>query len=316
MHADGVAHERHPVGDRGLVVGLAVLVLVESDEGRVACFGIQAEDARWGCISGVRVARDAAALPDEVARRVVVARVLFGQVDVAIGAPIGLAHAAPGCGGTLERNLDIADLLVGYGVLEQLHELRLIAHPAVGAAAHGDGLAVGAGVGPLAAYGVDMRLGELVHPLPHGFRVERWVQRLIEGDPLSELRAVERGDDGAPHLEVDVRPNEFVGTVDRMLKFLLRGAAGKGSEAALGQLDARGEGRHGHERRAIDGVFVQLAVGEGLCEGERTGLGIESTGRIESSHARRVELIDCRVEAGQEGIAIECLGKLDFVELR
>ena len=128
MEADHVALKRHPVAHRTLVFGLAGLGVLGSDQGAAAVVAVDLPDALGRGVLA-RLARDKVGLPNDISALVIVARVLFGQVDVDIRLPVGLSLCGKGVGLLGVLDLDFASLLVVNGVLDLLGERAAVDGP-------------------------------------------------------------------------------------------------------------------------------------------------------------------------------------------
>lgn len=123
-----VALKRHPVAHRALVFGLTGLGVLGSDQGAAAVVAVDLPDALGRGVLA-RLARDKVGLPNDISALVIVARVLFGQVDVDIRLPVGLSLCGKGVGLLGVLDLDFAGLLVVNGVLDLLGERAAVDGP-------------------------------------------------------------------------------------------------------------------------------------------------------------------------------------------
>ena len=311
MKAHGTADEGHPVIDVGDVDGLSGLWIFFAGELNVALLVVNGVNAGRRRIALIGIARNDARLPFEVAVCIVVARVLLGKVDVDIGTPIGLACIGVFCSGLLGGDVDIARLLVGNGVLDHLGEGHLVADPAIGAAADGDLLAIRARVGALAAGGIELGHGEVVNPFGKLIVVERGVERVVEGDPLAHLGAVERSHSGSAHLEIHVDAEQLICCVAGLLELFVGGASG---ERLVGRI-VKGAGGlsvlDGFRCRLCYRIGIYALARTRLFDGELAGIGVIGAGGIEGAGSVLVEGIDGGGELLVKGVlVVGCLGCL------
>ena len=259
----------------------------------VVAVGVEHEDAaRRVVVLGV-VAAHEVSLPDDVARVVVEAGMLLGEVDVDVAvAPVALARIGYGARGLLGGDVHGRGGAGLDGGGELRHERGLVGGPAVVVAVvrvarrHGDLLAVGARVGARLGDRVVLGGDVVLHPRGELRLVKRGVVVLVEGDPVGNLRPRDLAGGGPAQREGDVCRQKLVG----VLRSRLEGLVGRGhlglDEGAVVHGDARGQaldvvGDLAHERVEVDGGTGLLGNDLVLVRGrvERDG-GVRGLGGL------------------------------------
>ena len=322
MEADHVALKRHPVAHRALIFGFTGLGVLGSDQGAAAVVAVDLPHTLGGGVFA-RFARDKVGLPNDISALVIVARVLFGQVDVDIRLPVGLSLCGKGVGLLGVLDLDFAGLLVVNGVLDLLGERAAVDGPTKVAAFDGALLAIGARppasgatvLKPLASSAAQLLICDVSSVGLAGSA--KLIHCNTELPSTCRILAVE--------LEGHVDAQEVVGGIACGLNLIIGQRSIErliGIVAELGKI--YGLGQRGKLELGIlnDMLAVDFLVGARLLDGKLAGLLVIGAIGLERARTALVKLVDSGAQVllklllvkgvGEHG-QVDVLIKIDFV---